>query len=176
MNIFKFWTKETSELTKPLVNGDNYLGGVLNNETEEGRYEEKDIKKYPGLLRVGDLYSFMEEHDKYYHLGRNNGQTYGSPLNLENGEKDIIARFQKIIFEMILSKEEKSSEIEMHIENFPPNDKDLRPKLNIVNSEIQKLSEQVELSNTSEGWCKANITAYKNGFMHGKKAFIDLNF
>jgi len=177
MNFLDFFRSNTNET---IENGNGYRDMAIDAEnSNELMMETNDngrLIKPTGLIAEGDISIFMNEHDKYYYYGKKNGQLYGSVDSLDNAKKDIVAIFQRLITKLIVAREDRVAQMIMHIEAFPPNESQLKPKINVLTLEINKLKEQIELSGEFEGWVKSNVTAYENGFIQGKNETLDRLF
>ena len=178
MKFLNIFNNDNSKET--IENGNDYRDMVVDAENSDDLMmvtnDSNQVVKPKGLIAEGEVGIFMNEHDKYFHFGKKNGQLYGSVDSLENAKKDIVAVFQRIISQCIVAREDKVAQMNMHIEAFPPNENQLKPKMNVLTLEINKLKEQIELSGKFEGWVKSNVTAYENGFTQGKNETLERLF
>ena len=178
MKFLNIFSNDNNKET--IENGNDYRDMTIDAENSNDLMmmtnDTNQLLKAKGLIAEGDIGIFMDEHDKYYHFGKKNGQLYGSVDSLENAKKDIVAVFQRLVSQLIVSREDKVAQMNMHIEAFPPNENQLKPKINVLTLEINKLKEQIELSGKFEGWVKSNVTAYENGFIQGKNETLDRLF
>ena len=169
MKFLDFFIRKPNDT---IDNGSAYRDMSIDTENgEELMIETNDnhrLVKFTGLSAEGDIGIFLNDNEKYYHYGRKNGQLYGSVDSLENAKKDIVAKFQRLVTKSIDGREDEVAQMNMHIEAFPPNENQLKPKMNVLTLEINKLKEQIELSEKFEGWVKSNIASFENGFIKGK--------
>ncbi len=112
----------------------------------------------------------------YYSMGINDGYEHHSQETLEIGKKKIRADFQLIIDQSIQEKFERRLQMKNLIVDVTKISDDTTQKLeNIVeelNSSLNSLQKQKELSAENEGWVINTIHSYHQGFVQGLNDYI----
>lgn len=118
--------------------------------------------------------TFLERN--YHSIGFNDGYEYHSYETLEIGKKKIRSEFQLIIDQMIIEKSEKRLQLKMMIVNVEKIADETRRNLELtideLNTSIELLYKQKELSSENEGWVMSAIHSYHQGFVQGLNDFI----
>lgn len=118
--------------------------------------------------------TFLERN--YHSIGINDGYEYHSFETLETGKKKIRAEFQLIIDQMIQEKSERRLQLKMMIVNVEKIADETRRNLELtideLNTSIELLNKQKELSSENEGWVMNAIHSYHQGFVQGLNDFI----
>lgn len=118
--------------------------------------------------------AFLERN--YLSIGINDGYEYHSFETLENGKKKIRAEFQLIIDQIIQEKSERRLQLKMMIVNVEKIADETRRNLELtideLNTSIELLYKQKELSSENEGWVMIAIHSYHQGFVQGLNDFI----
>jgi len=118
--------------------------------------------------------TFLERN--YHSIGINDGYEYHSFETLETGKKKIRSEFQLIIDQMIQEKSERRLQLKMMIVNVEKIADETRRNLELtideLNTSIELLHKQKELSSENEGWVMNAIHSYHQGFVQGLNDFI----
>jgi len=118
--------------------------------------------------------TFLERN--YHSIGINDGYEYHSFETLETGKKKIRSEFQLIIDQMIQEKSERRLQLKMMIVNVEKIADETRRNLELtideLNTSIELLYKQKELSSENEGWVMNAIHSYHQGFVQGLNDFI----
>ncbi|MCX8020844.1 MAG: hypothetical protein N2747_10160 [Chitinophagaceae bacterium] len=119
--------------------------------------------------------AFLERD--FHSIGVKDGFEYHSFETLETGKKKIRAEFQLIIDQMIQEKLEKRLQLKMMVVNVEKISDETRRNLEFtideLNSSIELLKKQKELSTENEGWVMNAIHSYHQGFVQGLNDFIE---
>lgn len=115
--------------------------------------------------------------DRNYHsLGIRDGYEYHSSETLDTGKKKIRAEFQLILDQQIQEKQEKRLQLQHLIIDVtaisPLTLQKLQKTIEDLNSSIDLLHKQKELSIENEGWVMNAIHSYHQGFTQGLNDFI----
>lgn len=118
--------------------------------------------------------AFLERN--YHSIGSHDGFEYHSFETLEIGKKKIRAEFQLIIDQMIQEKLERRLQLKMMIVDVEKISDETRRNLELtieeLNTSIELLNKQKELSSENEGWIMNAIHSYHQGFVQGLNDFI----
>ncbi|MBK9482590.1 MAG: hypothetical protein IPO02_11545 [Bacteroidetes bacterium] len=112
----------------------------------------------------------------YHSMGINDGFEYLSNETLETGKKKIRASFQLIVDQILQEKSTSRLQINNLMVDVSKVSEDTRQKLentvDELNSSMDKLQKQKELSAENEGWVMNAIHSYHQGFVQGMNDFI----
>lgn len=113
----------------------------------------------------------------YHALGVNDGYEYHSQETLEIGKKKIRAEFQLIIDQSIQEKYTSRLQIKNLIVDVAKLSEDVKQKLENtieeLNSSLELLQKQKELTIENEGWVMNAVHSYQQGFIQGLNDFLE---
>jgi hypothetical protein len=112
----------------------------------------------------------------YHSLGVHDGYEYHSSETFDTGKKKIRAEFLLILDQVIQEKQEKKLQMQnliIDVSSVSPSAlQKLQNTINELNTSIETLQRQKELSIENEGWVMNAIHSYHQGFTQGLNDYI----
>ena len=127
-----------------------------------------------GLMQEDLLIEFFKRD--FLKIGRHNGVNYKSQEAKDLG-LSIIGEFQNVLETLIAQKKAFISKVihhELQITGFSEvTSQQLSQTKTRLESEIENLERQIELSENKQGWIQASLNQYQLGFGYGVQLVID---
>jgi hypothetical protein len=138
-------------------------------DNEPPQLEEKLVE------RQSKINSFLNRN--YHAIGLNDGYEYHTNETLETGKKKIRAEFQLIIDQSIQEKYTNRLQLKNLIVDVSKVSEETKQKLENtieeLNSSLELLHKQKDLSIENEGWVMNTIHSYQQGFIQGLNDFLE---
>ena len=128
-----------------------------------------------GMLNAPELESFFAEN--FFGLGRHNGAHLRTLDSLEQGKRTLVARFQRITWDLVERKRERIKRLEseaLRIDGISASvTAQLRLAVRQLESDIAILDEQAASAAEERGWVRPALELYRTGFLKGMQEVFD---